>query len=89
LRDDDHFFGGGIIRMPWSEIFCKPRYFQKKEVIVWMSGCQPDLVGGLPARHRTAIRQTGSLSAESAKLADFQIRFSAELNNERPGPVKS
>jgi hypothetical protein len=37
---------------------------------MWMSGCQTDLVGGLPARHRTAIRQARSLSAESAKLAD-------------------
>jgi len=54
-----------------------------------MSGCQPDAAGGLPARHLTAIRQAGSLSAESAKLADIQIRFSAELDNERPGPVKS
>jgi hypothetical protein len=38
LRDDDHIFGGGIIRMPWSEIFCKPRYkTAKKQVLTLLS----------------------------------------------------
>jgi hypothetical protein len=38
LRNDDHVFGGGIIRMPWSEIFCKPRYETAKNHVLILIG---------------------------------------------------
>jgi hypothetical protein len=42
-----------------------------------MSGCEPDSAGGLPACP-APIRQASSLAAESAKLADIQLRPSGD-----------
>jgi hypothetical protein len=48
----------------------------------WMSGCQPDSAGGLPACPDALFARLGSLAAESAKLADIPFEHDYDHEHE-------